>query len=355
MRIGFLIYSLHGGGAERVVATLANFLAVQGHDIYIILFDDSDRAFQISELVNIIGVSKIQKMNKLYRIYKRCSFIRSEIKKNKIEVLYAFMDGAVPYAVLSTVGISTKVIGAERTNPKILSIALRGIIYSFSAFCSGYVFQTEGAKKCYPAVTRRKAAVIGNPLHNDVVKWSQSASYDFCSVGRLHPAKDFLTLLKAGKLVLEEIPDFTLSIYGDGPLRSKMERFIEENGLKEHVFLKGFVKDVSRQIAQYGAFVFSSRAEGMPNALLEAMAAGMPCISSDCEFGPGELIDSGNNGYLVPVGDVEKLANAIVRFCQEPELRIRMGAAAGKIAKEYSAEKICSQYLNYAQLVKDMR
>ncbi|MBE6121076.1 MAG: glycosyltransferase family 4 protein, partial [Erysipelotrichaceae bacterium] len=286
--------------------------------------------------------------SKINRFDNTCKFIRKKIKSFCIEGIFAFTISMVPYAIASTFLTKCKVIGAERANPKNFGMKARLIKNTIACLCDGYVFQTKGACNCYPVLIRKKSVVIGNIApgkHDD----QQRTKHDkwICTAGRLHEDKDFITLIKAMKVVLERVPEAELNIYGDGPLRGDLEKLVQDLGIDKNVHFRGFIKDLTEEMQKNSVFVFSSRSEGMPNALIEAMSLGLPCVSTDCEFGPSDLIRDGINGFLVPIGDSQKIAEQVTKLLMDDLLRIKIGLQAKEILITNSEEIIATKYFDY--------
>lgn len=351
MKIGFLIYCLQGGGAERVVSNLANQFAGMEYDISIFLFIREGIKYKLDDKVKIISCDIDKTCNKINKACKRIRIIRRQMLIEEPDILFAFTISMVPYALLASFGLKCKVIGTERANPKVHSRAYQAVIKYFSGFCDGYIFQTEGSFNYYPKKTRKRAIVIGNPLSQNLQEWKKNPGMKICTAGRLHRDKDFFTLLDAFYKFHKLYPQSSLTIFGDGPLKEMLVKRTEKLNLEKAVCFQGFVEDLSSQLAEYSVFAFSSKSEGMPNALMEALAAGMPCISTDCEFGPGELIEQGRNGILVKTGNEEELTEALIWMAEHEDERISMGGEAKKIRETYSADKIAEQYRRYVELI----
>ena len=157
-------------------------------------------------------------------------------------------------------------------------------------------------------------------------------------------------MLRAFSLVNKIYPQYKLEIFGGGD-SSALQALAQELGVEERVFFMGAHADALLKIADSKCYVLSSISEGMPNALLEAMAIGLPCISTDCDYGPRELIDNEKNGQLVPVGDCKAMANAIKRFIEDESFANRCGNEAKKIRENNSIENISLQYLDYIKAI----
>ena len=243
-----------------------------------------------------------------------------------------------------------KLICSERSNPMIVTdnkqIKLRNSVLQSA---DGIVFQTERAKECFSKEIQSKGVVIPNAVGNPYAYKAEDVSVrekTITAMGRLHTAKDYPALIKAFKIVSDKHPEYSLNIFGGGDNKSLLE-LVKEFDIDDKVKFIGAKEDAVLDIAKSTCYVLSSIYEGMPNALMEAMAVGAPCVSTDCPFGPGELIVNGENGLLVPVGDVKSLANAICKFIEDKELACKCSQNAKKILDTNSVDIIAKKYYDY--------
>jgi glycosyltransferase involved in cell wall biosynthesis len=160
------------------------------------------------------------------------------------------------------------------------------------------------------------------------------------AAGRLTPQKGFDLLIEAFAIVAREETGVTLRICGGGPQRRKLRRMVKRAGLGDRVQLPGPVKNLDEQLLEASMFVLSSRFEGLPMVLLEAMSRGVPVVSFDCPTGPGEIVEDDRNGLLVPAGDIEALAAAMLALIRDEPRRLRCGAGALETASEYALDSI---------------
>ena len=160
--------------------------------------------------------------------------------------------------------------------------------------------------------------------------------------------KNHRLLLEAFLRIHDEIPDYKLIIYGEGPERAHLESFIEENNMESYVQLPGSTQDIIEKIKRSCLFVLPSDFEGMPNALMEAMSVGLPCISTDCPCGgPAALINSGINGILIPLGDTEELVKQIRIVTKDHGYAKKLGNNAFQINETHSIDTIGRQWADY--------
>lgn len=345
IRIMFLTYSLKGGGAERMVSRLANGFIKRGYQVEIGLFDISDPAYEINPNIKIVDFSA-ESNSRIKRIVTHIKKIRNYLNFHSIDIIFVFMASLIPFAVLAR-NKHVKIIGAERTNPKIVKRRYREYIKVFSPLCDGFIFQTNGAKKCYPVKVQNYSVVIGNIAPKVQYIRQDKEPMSICSVGRLHKDKDFSTLIKAFHMVVKRYPEAKLHIFGEGPLKDILMKMAGNLSVQDNIIWEGFSRNLLEDIQKYEVFVFSSKAEGMPNALIEAMTIGMPCISSDCDYGPSDLIENNKNGFLTPVGNYEIMGTKILELLENKELQNEFSIEAMKTMKNYSEDYIIDKYITY--------
>ena len=353
-KIVFAISSLGSGGAERVVSTLACELSQRGYQVSVIMVANENKNYPLPEAVELIKLSceeKYQKLNVLQRTSMRISDIRKAIKESEADVLVSFMSETNIDVCFAAVGLKVSVIVSERNDPSIdpasrVKRLLRKLAYGRA---DGYVFQTPDAQTYFSKKIQKKSCVILNPLTANLPEpYMDQRDKRIVAVGRLNKQKNYPLLLKVFEQFAKAHPEYTLEIYGEGLLEETLHADIAQRNLQDKVILKGFCEDVHKQIRTAAFFVMTSDFEGMPNALIEAMALGLPCISTDCPCGgPRMLISSGENGLLIPIKDEEALAQAMHQLVENPELAARMGKNAECIKTQVQRDVIVDQWLAY--------
>ena len=169
---------------------------------------------------------------------------------------------------------------------------------------------------------------------------------EIVSVGRLEPQKNQKLLIESFSMLAEELSDYNLVIYGEGSLRKELEAFVESKGLTNRVFLPGAKSGIQNYIKDASLFVLSSDYEGIPNALIEAMAIGLPCVSTDCSPGGAkELIVNEKDGFITPCGDAQKLADAIRKMINDKSLARVCGTNAKQICQRTAVQKISEEWM----------
>lgn len=205
---------------------------------------------------------------------------------------------------------------------------------------------TERQARRYRRLLRRaipvQAVPNGSPDYSGPL--SDGHSRVVVAAGRLKRTKGFDRLIDAWALVQPSFPDWRLEIYGDGPLREDLTQQMSRNGVADSVFLMGYATGLVRRMADASVFVLSSRAEGYPMVLLEAMSAGLAVVSVDCPTGPREIVSSGHNGLLVPNDDIPALAAAMADVMSSQSRRKELGSAAREHAVQNSQSAIARRW-----------
>jgi len=362
MRITLIIHALAPGGAERVMARMANYWAGKGREVTLITFRAKDTDFyEISPNVNrvaldIIHVSRFGLVALWTKLLSAKKLRRAIIESNP-DVVISFIDITNIYTLVATRGLSVKVFISERTDISQYSIGkieswLRCLTYTWA---SAVVVQTEGVAQWMRLHLKcKRVAVIPNPIVMDKVNYDKLTLKDvidnykaqgtIVAMGRMCRQKGFDLLIEAFAIATVSYPEWILVIFGEGEERCNLFSLSKELGISNRVFMPGVVKEPIPLLQQADIFVMSSRLEGFPNALLEAMACGLPVISFDCPSGPNEIIRDGIDGLLVPPEDVDAMANAMKRLIEDEKERKRLGERAREVNDRFGIEKIMKQW-----------
>lgn len=357
MRIGFLIPSLEVGGAERATVSLSSSMADMGHEVVIITLHDGDNFYDSRGNIKIYPLAfKEGDDGKIKKGIKKAYNLRRVLKSMGLDVIITMSSLVTAYGVLACAFTGTKVIGSERSNPyrHYPDFPFSLIKKAAASLADGYVFQTRAAREYYPSAAARKSAVIPNGIFGNVpecVLPFDMREKKVYAMGRLNPEKGFDVLIKAFAVFSESHEEYTLTIFGEGKERGNLEALTEKLGVAEKVSLPGADKNACRKMSGGRMFVLSSRFEGMPNVLIEAMACGLPVISADCPMGPSELITNAENGILVKVDDAEGMAAAMGDLADDDFLSERLSQKALKTRENLSLEKITGEWLGYISKV----
>lgn len=341
------------GGAERVATSLASYLAGNDVDTYLVSFDSKESSYTLDEKVHFINNVDNDKFTGFNGIKHRIKFMFDTLNEIKPDLVFTMFYGINIYALIYKMfgKHKIKLVSSERCNPNEIEGKNRLLNRISSTNSDGFIFQTKRAKECYPKKVQDKSVVIhnaiGNPLLEKVNKDKIMSCKTITSMGRLEHQKAHDVMIRACAPLLKSHPEYKLVIYGEGSLRSYLQNLIDELGMKENIFLPGNTENAVLEVAKSQVFLLTSRFEGMPNALMEAMAIGIPCISTDCDMGPAELIENGVNGYLVPVDDVDAITQKLELLIDDESLRKQISNNSRKIVEEHSVEKIYKKYLDY--------
>lgn len=351
--IAFYISSLTAGGAERVISNLANEFAAQGYEVFMLTDSMEDKEYhRLDGRVRRVVLPKSEENGRIANAIGRIQKLRSAVKETRASVLVSFIGKSNIRAVLATRFLKTGVVVSVRSAParEYPTRLMRMLAKVLFRMADGIVFQTEEARQFFSKGIKRKSAVLMNPLHPDFMRerYTGGRKQEIVTVGRLHSVKNHEMLIAAFAAVSGDYPALTLRIYGDGDRKEKLRSYIDELHMQGRVVLEGDRDGVAERIEASRIFVLSSNVEGMPNALLEAMALGLACISTDCPCGgPRTVIRDGENGLLIPVGDTEALENAIRRILSDPDLEERLGRHAAEIRQELAPERVNKMWMDY--------
>ena len=349
-KIAIAIPSLTMGGAERVVSELANEFIQIGMDVKVVLLDENEVYYNLDKNVEVHYNSYNKAKNRLSRNSEKVKNLRKWLKDNSIDILISFLPSSNFLAILGTRNTNIKVYISERNDPNKASRKIKIIRKFLYHHCDGAIFQTEDAKKCFGKSIQRKSIVIGNPIKSDLPSWCEIESHNksIVTAVRLEKAKNIPMLLEAFSKVIQTYSDYRLIIFGEGSEHNNITDKINELNMQNNVTLKGRSHTWHEEAIHSSMFVLSSNYEGMSNSLLEALAMGMPVISTDHPIGGArEVIENGKNGFLVPVGDVNALANKIKEIIENKELQMRFSKEAEKIKEIMNVQVITKKWLEF--------
>lgn len=350
--ITFVMPSMETGGAERVMSILVNSAAERGFNVTLVVINRKDIYYELSKKVKVTFLEQcIEESGLEHSNINKIKFLRKEFKSAKPDIIVSFLTKTNMFTRLASLGLGIPVVASERNDPKkecdgILKCKLRDICYVLN---SGMVFQTEDAKDYFKKNIRKKAIVISNPVKEDLPEWEGVLSGEnFIAVGRLEPQKNYQMMIEAFSKYVKRHPEAKLTIYGDGTQIEELTMLVKDKGLESAVTFAGVVKDVHNMTKTASVYLMSSDYEGIPNALLESMAMGMPCISTDCPCGGvRSLIKDGENGFMVPVGDSDAMFNKMEQVMGMGDKINEISKAARTVSETNSEQKICDEYFKY--------
>ena len=350
------ISTMTAGGAERVAATLVNHWSTSGHEVALTTVASTDLDFypldkSVTRIALNLSSRSMNWRDFVFVNFKRARRLRSAIRDFKPEVILSFLDTMNVRMLLASIGTGIPVIVSERSDPTQSPVGaivkfLRRILYKGAS--AVVVLTPEVAQWAKSFVRSEAIHVIPNPV-----------SHQFLKIGRVEPARDVRRVIAIGRLEAvkcfdmllgafaqsaQQHPGWTLKIIGEGSERDQLHALAAALQIGDRVSWERPVKEPEKELRRADLFVLSSRHEGFPNVLLEAMACGLPVISFDCPSGPRAIIRDGKDGLLVPPREVGALAAAMSRLMSSEDERKRLGERATHVVERFSLAKIADMW-----------
>ena len=346
MKITIFIGGLSGGGAERVACNLANSLVSRGHAVEMLTMSDAKEAYGLDERVTRAALlQESERKNVIYNTALRMRRLRRYLREHKDVDAYVVM---LPVTILMMMLVRgatrAKIILSERNDPVNYSPRMQKLLKHYCGKADGLVFQTDVVKEWYaPCLKKARGTVIPNAINPAFLRPAYEGEREkvIVGAGRLNTQKNFPLLIRAFAKVADRFPEHKLVIYGQGALEESLKTLAGELGVGDRVVFPGYVDNMPERLEKASMFVLSSDYEGMPNALMEAMASGLPCVSCDCGGGGARfLIRDGENGLLVPCKDEEALAGAMQKVLSDEALAAMLGSKARQLQETLAPEHI---------------
>ena len=346
MNISFYIRKVTFGGGERMKLTLMTEFIKQGHEI-LIFSHNNEELNKLSFPFKRIILDK--KKNSIIQAVSDGFAINKSLQNRDIHCLFTF-GFSIRFIVASYFRKTTSIV-YPTVDPKFYKNKIKLWIRSMLCFslCDGIIFQTEIIQKRYSNRTQLKSVVIPNPIMDDFLPIPlKERKQRVVSIGRLSEEKNYPLLINAFSNISPN--DYTLHIYGDGPLKSYLQELIAKLRMEDKIFLEGQVNRVVDKISDAEIFVLCSNFEGMPNALIEAMAMGLACISTNFPSGAAEfLIKNKRNGLLISVGDQKQLEESLELLIKDKALTNRIGESAIEVRDLLKKENIIGEWLSFVK------
>lgn len=357
MRVTLIISSFGAGGAERVMAVMANHWAEHGREVTLITLASAQEDFYpLHPCIDRIGLAATGVSSNIaaaaWNNFQRLKRLRREIRASRPDFVLSFIDTTNVLTLAATLGLRVPVIASEHTDPRQHAIGFvwkgfRQLLYRRAA---AIVVLTEGVRSWAEQFGHRhRVHVIPNPIsvpaeeRGDSQDWNHSGG-TIVAMGRLTPLKGFDFLLKAFARCARQHSEWSLIILGEGEERGRLEALTIQMGIKDRVKMPGLTQNPFKILRRADLFVLSSRYEGFPMALLEAMACGLAVIAADCPSGPREIIRDGIDGVLVLPGNVDSLVAAMDRLMADQVARQRLGKRAIEVVERFSTEKVMKMW-----------
>lgn len=354
MKIFMLVSSMQGGGAERVASTLVNAWAARSDSVTLVATFSGRGAchYELSGDVKFVFLADLarQPAKGAMGYLSRVMALRALMRRERPDVIVSFLTNVNITTILASRGLGIPVIVSERTNP----LADRRSAF-WNMLCRVLYPQANVVtlltdsvvspfRRIVPGI--RRVAVVPSPIPEALFTHCprsvvEGARKRVIAVGRLHECKQFDLLIDAFASISTNLADWDLWIWGEGPERPNLEAKVARMNMRKRVFLPGVTRSPWAEMVDAQAFVLSSRFEGLPMALMEGMALGLPSVAFDCPSGPRELTRDGQDGLLLPPGDAAVMADGLYRLLSDESLRRELGCkAAASIRERYSLQKI---------------
>jgi glycosyltransferase involved in cell wall biosynthesis len=358
-RLLFVLPGIGAGGSEHVVNMLANHWSSRGWQVVVTTFADEDTPsyypYRKDVKLDRLGFPPARSgpLAAALATAQRISALRRAMRRHQPALVISFLTRTNVAALVAGFGLDIPIVVSERNNPALQPIGpvwrwLRGLLYP-KAY--GLVTMTAGVRDYFPAGMRKRSWVIPNAAELPRIGEARRSGRLLTAVGRLVPQKGFDLLLEAFSQAAPGNPEWRLMIWGEGPDRQALEAQRDRLGLRDRVLMPGISESPGSWIETADIFVLSSRYEGWGIVLLEAMAAGLPVASFDCQWGPREMISDGVDGLIAPAEDVPALAATLDRLMRDASLRDRLGAAALQSSKRFTTEHVLAQWDEVAATV----
>ncbi|MFF5112790.1 glycosyltransferase family 4 protein [Streptosporangium sp. NPDC000509] len=379
MKIRYMLLHAYGmGGTIRTVINQANAMAAAGHEVEIVsvVRRRESPQFPIDERVRLLALSDQREARPVDSVGRKAwrrirgkivpagefaaSYFTERVERAVIEYVSALRDG-----ILVTTRPALNLISARRTPVSVVRVAqehmnlathpaaVRSAIARHYGGLDAVAVLTGTDRKEYQELLPDTPVVrIPNAVGPVRQPPAEREGRLAVAAGRLVGQKGFDLLIPAFRQVVDRHPDWRLRIYGTGPKKDRLRELLKEHALGDNVTLMGRTEHLDEELAKASFYVLSSRFEGLPMVMIEAMAQALPVVAFDCPTGPADVLTPGVDGLLVPPKDVDALAAAMVRLIEDRELRERIGAAAIVTARDYTPEVVMPLWENlFAELL----
>lgn len=359
-RVLFFVGSMNAGGAERVAATLSNAWAARGDEVCLVMTHLASREsfYPLHPQVRCVPLADyLPARGRWLKPVAKARAIRTIYHEFQPDVVLSFLTNVNVNVLHALKNIQTPIVVCERTHPLYSRSATRSLrllrrwLYPRA---SRVVLQTTASAQDFvrEQTHSRSYAVVPNPIDPPLLQ--RRPAYEntlrmppkIIALGRLAEVKRFDLLIEAFAALPDAYQTWELHLYGDGPQHEALQQLAHQRGVDGRVFFQGRTDEPWQKLSESQLFVLCSAYEGFPNALLEAMALGLPCITLDCPSGPAEITEQGQVARLLPKNaDVQTLAQALEQLMGDPKQRRDLGAAAREsVVRRYALETVLTRW-----------
>jgi GalNAc-alpha-(1->4)-GalNAc-alpha-(1->3)-diNAcBac-PP-undecaprenol alpha-1,4-N-acetyl-D-galactosaminyltransferase len=358
MKLTLISSSLEVGGAERVMSIIANYWAAKGWQITILTFDDGSEPpfYNLNKRIDYrpLGIENREgyQISALKDNFRRIKILKQAIVASRPDVVISFVNTTNMMTLLACWGLKVPTIVSEHVHPAFGELSnacqlLQKLVYRRASLIT---VQTHSGLSFFPSAQGYSTFVMPNPVAIPASDTIQSQLYTddrhLLAIGKLIHQKGFDLLIRAFAQVAETHPEWTLTILGEGEMRPELENLCLELNLQDRVFMPGTIKNIDAHLRKADIFALTSRFEGFPVTLCEAMACGVPVIATDCLSGPREIIHNGIDGMLVVPENVDALASGLDVLMSDPVKRQYFSHYAPKVLDRFGVEQVMAIWSN---------
>lgn len=342
MKILLFVDKLYGGGAERVASILLNHLCKK-HDVTAVIFNDKMPAYPLNSLIKIQKITVNGKIRVLHPIERIIKIIKA-IRQNRPDLLVSFMVELNRYTLLANAFIRREIIISEQTSIQAQQSLSREITrHLLYKLATKVVFVSKS--DCDYAKWLKNKTFIFNPLSCDIINNCHQRENTIVAIGSQHRwhVKGFDLLMLAWAKIAHQHPDWELQFIGNND-DEYISNFAKSLNIDNQVDFLGWTDKIDKVLQTKSIYVLSSRREGFPCSLLEAMSQGCACVAFDCKTGPNEIITDGVSGLLVHNGNVDELVDKLQKLIDNELLRQQLSATAPEGVRMFEKEIIMRQW-----------
>ena len=362
-KLAFYIGSLNKGGAERVFVNLAEFFLQQGYEVIMVTQYRKEDEYVLADGIKRI-ISDITEeettSNRVKNFYRRFQKLHDIWKTEKPDAVLSCVGKNNFMTIVTTMFTKTKpvvsVVGeAKEEYPGKLMRCLANLLFPFA---SGVILQTERSKYFFSKRVQKTAVILPNSLNPLFIRprYEGEREKRIVTVGRMDANKNHEMMIRAFAQIAKKYPEYTFTIYGDGELREYLQNLIEELGMSDRIFMPGIIPDVANKIEKASLFLLTSYSKGVSNALIEAMALGLPVVATDVPSGGTvELMQHMENGWMIPTGDQRALEEAMDKLLADRDLADKLGQNASKLQERLAPERVNAQWKAYFEKITNRR
>lgn len=348
-KIAIIVHGLSGGGAERVASLLASYLADKDHEVlYICAYnsmeEDNKARYPLDQRVAVRYIPVKSSVSPV-RFMERSIRIRQAVRDFSPDWVFSL----ITYEAVLTAFSKYPLVYSLRNDPeRSMTQGFRSkLVETMLSRAKKIVFQSQGAQDYFQGKYKEKSVVIPNPIDTKELPLWKDFDHEkrFMTACRLKGQKNLTMLVESFSMVHREHPDYTLEIYGKGPLENELTAQIHALNAENYIFLKGFSSDIHSVMVRSSGFLLSSNHEGLSNSMLEALCMGVPCVCTDCPPGSvREYITNGENGFLTKVGDAQDMKEKICALIENEAMAHAFAERNMAVRKKLDVAVICEEW-----------